>query len=449
MPPTVCPPNYCLNKKVFKIQWLKANLLLFSMTHNGKFAGMPTSTGLRAALLLSCFFLLPATSYPGVGFGRGFPDTRSAAMGTTVTGISLNAASAFYNPAAMTFLEKSQVAGGLSMSMFDGSYLSPYTGNTDMDSKLLFPFHLYAAVKTGERSAAGVSINTPFNQNIAWPDDWTGRYIVKEIRTRATYIQSSFAYQFSETFSGSVGAIVSLGNHYLARDLEVGGPNGDVGMELEAGMIGFGFDVALFFKPTDEFSLGLNYRSAVKLTENNGDASFSNVPSSLSGQIPSSTSFDTEITLPASVNAGASYAITRELLMSLDLGYTFWNVYDNVAYDFEEQNLDFDWSKNYQNTFSMGIGVRFITGDLLDLCGGIGYISSAVEDESASPADMQNETFHFSLGTTFHFGKNTALDLGYQLMNIREREAYNDEFEFGGNYKTQMNNFGLTFSYLF
>lgn len=419
------------------------------MNHNGKFAGMPKSTGLSAALFFTCFFLLPTTSYPGGGFGRGFPDTRSAAMGTAVTGISLNAASAFYNPAAMTFLEKSQVSGGLSMSMFDGSYLSPYTGNTDMDNKLLFPFHLYAAVKTGERTAAGVSVNTPYNQNITWPDDWTGRYILKESRTKATYIQSSFAYQFSETFSGAVGAIVGFGDHYLTRDLEVAGPSGDIGMELDAGMIGFGFDLALFFKPTDEFSLGINFRSPVKLTEKDGDASFSNVPASLSGKIPSSTSFETDITLPASVNAGASFAITRELLLSLELGYTFWNVYDNIAYDFKEDNLDFDWSKNYRNAYTVGVGVQFKTGDLLDLCGGVGYISSAVEDESASPADMQNETFHFSLGTTFHFGKNTTLDLAYQLMNIREREAYNIEFEFGGNYKTQMNNLGLTFSYLF
>jgi long-chain fatty acid transport protein len=406
-------------------------------------------TGLRAALTPPIIMVLSVTSLYGGIFDRGFSDTRSAAMGFAVTGISLNAATSFYNPAGMCFLEKSQLAGGLSMSSFKGSYLSPYTGNTDLDNKVIFPIHLYAAIKTGERTAAGVSLNTPYNQNIKWPSDWTGRYIVRETETKATYLQSSFAYKFNDTFSGSIGALFAFGKHLLVRDVPIAGNAGDIGMELDAGMIGFGFNVALFYKPTDEFSMGLDYRSSVKLKEKDGEATFSNVPSSLTGEIPSSTSFGTEFTLPASIRVGAAYELTRELILSADLGYTFFSVYDNIEYDFEDAEQDFSWNKNYQDTYNASIGAKFKTGDLLDVMGGVGFVSSAVQDDYASPADMHNETFHFSLGTTFHIGTSASIDIAYQLLNIRERESFNEELQFGGNYKTQKNNFGLTFNYQF
>ena len=55
----------------------------------------------------------------------------------------------------------------------------------------------------------------------------------------------------------------------------------------------------------------------------------------------------------------------------------------------------------------------------------------------------------FSLGGTIKFGDHVSIDLAYMLQNIKEREAINIETNFGGNYKSLLNIFGITLNYQF
>ena len=403
----------------------------------------------RVLLLILLIFGASGTSRGG-GFQLNMLGMKATSMGGTFTGFASDASAVYYNPGAMTFREYSQIAAGATFNMMSSSYLSPYTGNTNMDNKLMVPVHLYGIGKLNDQMAVGISLNTPFNLHSTWDDDWTGRYIVRETHLKALYLQPSFSYQVSDKFGIGGGPVIAFGKTFLTRSVPYNSSLGEVGMELDGKSTGFGFNLGLFFQPSEEFTLGLDYRSAVKMNVNDGDASFSNVPATLETMFPATTGFETEYTLPSVISAGAAYKLTRELTLCMDVNYTTWSSFDNLAFKFENNShLDFTMEKNYTDAFAIRVGAQYELSDRLDVRGGFAFDSSPVKNDYVAPDNPDNDRFIFSLGGTVRFGDHVAVDLAYMLQNVKEREATNDQYNFSGNYKSLINIFGITLNYQF
>jgi long-chain fatty acid transport protein len=235
----------------------------------------------------------------GGGFENSYMGMKAASMGGAFTGIGSDASTAFYNPGAMSFLEFSQVALGASFQIKSSSYLSPFTGNSDMTNKFSSHIHAYGVGMINEKTAIGISINTPFCLRSVWENDWTGRFVTQETRISATYVQPAFSYMFSESFSVGLGPVIAFGKTVHSRAVPYNSSSGELMEELNGNSTGFGFNIGLFFKPEDHFSMGLSYRSSVKMNVKEGDVSFSNVPLSLVNDFPANTSFSTNYTLPS------------------------------------------------------------------------------------------------------------------------------------------------------
>ncbi len=375
---------------------------------------------------------------------------KATSMGGTFTGLATDASAVFYNPGAMSFREYSQIAAGATFNMLSSSYLSPYTGNTNMSNKLQVPVHLYGIGRLNEKMSIGISVNTPYNLHTTWDDNWTGRYIVRETHLKALYLQPSVSYKLSDKFGIGGGPVIAFGKTFMTRSVPYNSAGGEIGMELDGNSTGYGFNIGLFYQPSDEFTLGLDYRSAVKMNVKDGDATFSNVPASLSDTYPASTNFETEYTLPSVISAGAAYKLTRELTLCMDVNYTTWNSFDTLEFKFENNShLNFGMGKNYLNAFAIRVGAQYEINDHIDVRGGFAFDSSPVRNEYVSPDNPDNDRFIFALGGTWHFGEHVDVDLAYMLQNVKEREATNDQYNFGGNYKSLINIFGVTVNYQF
>jgi long-chain fatty acid transport protein len=389
------------------------------------------------------------TSVFAGGFQINMLGMKATSMAGVATGVGKDASMVFHNPGAMTFQEYHQISAGANFALPSTSYLSPYTSNFDMENKLYTPVHLYALGILNEKMAVGVSVNTPYHQRSKWEDQWAGRYITKENEIKAVYVQPTFGYRLSDTWGVGAGVSVAFGHMLVRKDYPLTSPTGDIAMELDGNSVGFGFNIGLFYQPSDEFSAGINYRSSVKMNVS-GDAAFSNVPVSMTSLYPASTSFETDYTLPSVIIAGASAMITRELMICMDINYTFWNVFDSIAYKFKDyKNLNYGTGYYYNNSFAIRLGAQYEISDLIDVRAGVAFDKSPVEDEYVSPENPDADRFMFSLGGSLHFGENIDVDLAYMLQNIKERETNNVENAFGGNYKSLVNIFGITLNYRF
>jgi len=384
------------------------------------------------------------------GFQINMLGMKSTSMAGTATGWAGDASSVFHNPGAMTFQEYSQIAFGAAFSIPSASYLSPFTSNYDMEKQLYTPVHLYAVGKLGEKAAIGLSVNTPFHKRSKWSDDWAGRYIVKETNVSAIYVQPTFSYAFSEKFGVGAGPVIAFGKTFMSKDIPLESASGDIGQELDGKSTGFGFNLGLYYKHNENFSLGLNFRSSVKMNIKDGDASFSNVPVSLADLYPSSTEFSTSYTLPAVITAGTAFYITKELVICMDINYTLWKSFDSLEFEFKNySNLNYGTGKFYDNSFAFRLGAQYEITEMIKLRAGVALDKSPVKDKYVSPENPDADRYMFSLGGSKKFGEHFSLDVAYMLQNVKEREVTNAETNFGGNYKSLINIFGITLNYQF
>lgn len=393
--------------------------------------------------------MIPVVSFGG-GFQMNMLGMKATSMGGAFTGFGSDASTTFYNPGAMTFREYSQLALGASVIHKSTSYLSPYAGNTDMKNGVNVPLHFYAIGKLNETTAVGISVNTPFNMQAEWDDNWTGRYIARKTKLKALYVQPSIAYQFTETFGIGGGPVIAFGTTKMTRAIPVTSASGETALEIDGHSTGFGFNLGLFFKASDDFTLGLDYRSAVKMNVKKGDAGFSNVPASLVATYPASLKFETSYTLPSVITAGAAYKLTRELTLCADINYTTWKSFDSLEFKFENNSqLNYVSGRYYKNVFAFRVGAQYAISERVDVRGGVAFDSSPVPDNHVVPDNPDNDRYIFSAGGSMKFGEHVSVDLAYMLQNVKEREVMNEQYNFSGNYKSIINIFGFTLNYQF
>lgn len=414
-----------------------------------KFVGMKLLHNIRAILVPLIFTAAPFALKAG-GFQSNFNGVRSASMGGAFAPVATGSASVFANPGAMAFQELSSFSLGASFRLPATSFLSPYSGNFDSEKSLRAGIQLSGLYKINEKSAAGISVNTPFASYVKWADDWTGKYIAIESYTRTICVQPAYSYQVSESFGIGGGPVIGLSKNFLSKAMPYGGASGQVVGEFEGKTTSYGFALGMYLASGENFKMALTYRSAMTAKIENGEASFSNVPASLDNVYPSSAAYSSKYKLPSVICAGAAYQLTRDLLLSVQLDYTGWKVYDELKYTFTDNlQLGFTEEKNYKNTIALKFGAKYHLNDKIEVMGGFGFDNSPVPDEAVLPGNPDNDRFLVSLGGTIRFTEAVSLDAGWQLENYKEREVNNTSLQFSGSYKTISNNFGLALNYEF
>lgn len=410
---------------------------------------MPKAHTHNSYFLLLVLILMNTPAFSG-GFQINMLGMKATSMAGVQTGFGRDASSVFHNPGAMTFQEYSQIAAGMAFSSPSTSFLSPYTGNFNEANQLYTPFHVYGLGILNERSAIGISINTPYHIRSKWDTNWPGKYILTQSNSKAIYYQPTYSYKLSDHFGAGIGAIVAYGRTQMTKSLPVASSQGDIEMELDGKSLGFGFNIGLFYRPSEEFSAGINYRSAVKMNVKKGEASFSNVPVSESAAYTDGTGFETSYTLPSIATIGAAVRVTRELHICADISYTFWSVYDSLSFTFNNTpSLDFGIGRFYENAFAIRLGAQYKVSDRIDVRAGAAFDQSPVPSEYLYPDNPDNDRFMFSLGGTVRFGEKLSVDIAYMLQNIKEHETLNTETGFEGSYKSLNNIFGFTLNYHF
>jgi long-chain fatty acid transport protein len=97
---------------------------------------------------------------------------------------------------------------------------------------------------------------------------------------------------------------------------------------------GFGFNAGIYYKPSENFSMGLNYRSEVKMKLEDGDATFE-VPASMATAFPSGK-FSTSLPLPKTITLGFGYNASKKLQLAFDATMVGWSSFDTLTFDYAQ-----------------------------------------------------------------------------------------------------------------
>lgn len=394
-----------------------------------------------------------ALSLQAGGFQLFNQGIEQASMGGTGVAYPYNAASMFYNPALLSRMNNFQVNGSLMFSNPNMRFVSDIgpTQNNNIKS-LRLPYSIYIGGKTNPESnwGFGIGVFTPFAHQVDWGTQWSGRFVNQSYELNTTFIQPTISYKISDVVSIGAGFNYALAQLNISRSLPVMSSSSEGISHLEAKGQGIGFNVGINIVPTDDISIGLNFRSGVDLSFKNGMATY-NVPNSLVNSFPNSN-FSTEMNLPHVATLGIAGRLTPDFILTADLAYSTWSRFQYTNYDFEINTPlveDETWARHYDNSLSLRLGTcYYVNGDFSVMAGA--YYEQSPSKKNYTSADLfDGNKYGFSFGVQYEPISKLKMNAGLSYYAISSRNVIYEPSQFGGTYQVKSLTPGIGFSYKF
>lgn len=397
---------------------------------------------MKRLFLVTGTLLLSSAMTFGAGYQLNLQGLRQLAMGGSGTAIPWDASVVFYNPGGLTAFSNVRAYASAQFIMPTVKYVQVPTGTYSAETQpQTFPtFNVYLGGPVVDRSpvSIGLGVYTPFGNGLMWSDDWTGRYMIQEVKLQSIFFQPTVSYRFSDAISAGAGFVYAIGSMKLRRALPLQNEGGrDGSAELKGDGNGIGFNVGIHIKATENIQVGITYRSQVNMNVDRGYASFK-VPSSLSSEFPY-TPFSTELPLPQVVSVGAGFTLTERLTLQTDVNFVGWSAYKALSFDFENNTslLNDSYSpRKYKNTIAFRAGVHYMFSDRVSAMAGAAWDPSPVRDGYVSPELPDADRGVFTAGATYSPFEGFTILGAIEYVSSLKRNANFTSESFDGKYQT-------------
>jgi len=400
-------------------------------------------------------------------------------MGHQGTALKLGGESMLFNPAGMAYMNgRFDISLGATAIMSKVKYTNNAgTYNAETDNPVGTPLFGYIGVRVTKNLVAGVSITNPAGNSLFWPDNWNGSHLVQNISLKAFSVQPTLSYKLSEKLSIGAGLMVDFGDFEMNKGImPVGYLNNfisslpaqyqaiitstntispmDINLQGKA-TTSYGYNLGILYSPTEKLSIGVSYRSEMTMKVEDGKASISygtpelqtllGVLAGSSTSIAGARALDgqqvkAELPIPSNLNIGVAYQATEKLLISGELQYVGWKVYDTLRISFPALGAAGRQyaKKDFSNAMIYRLGAEYKTCEKLALRLGFIYDSTPVDASYYGPETPASNKISLTAGFTYKPLKMLAIDFGFQylnglLINGTMPTSYGD---FSGDYKT-------------
>ena len=403
--------------------------------------------------LLCCPVLLSAQGYQIHAQGQ-----KQQAMGNTGTGFVQDGAGLFYNPGGVSFLKGNSASAGMSAAIVNTVYYDSITNTTtNSEIPLGTPITFYAVYgvdstksKVMQNFKFGLGVYTPFGGSAKWPDGWVGRFVTKSLDLKVICIQPTVSYKINDKIGVGAGFVYSMGSINVSKDIFISDTLGNYSTATIKGkMSGVGVNAGIYFKPTEAFSIGLTYRSQIKMNSKGATAEFK-VPTSLKDSVPNGGAKLT-FPLPTVISLGFGYKLTDEFTLAFDVNYLGFKVFDTLRLDIEKNTAklkDIADPRKFNNTFSFHVGGQYVFKEMLTARLGMRYVISPIPDGYSTPDGGDADRLVLCGGVGYKINKHFEVDASYSFENV-VRKDNNHFYNMIGTYKTYANFLGLSLAYNF
>lgn len=403
----------------------------------------------KRLILALLFFtlILPRT----VRGGTPVDGSKAAGMGTAFVAVADDPSAIEYNPAGLTQLNGTNIYGGATVLIPSTTYESPSGQSEDTEFQVFFAPHFYACSDLKTRDFRfGLGIFSPFGiGGRQWSEDGLTRYVSLENNVLTVSANPTVAYRVSPKLSVGLGVSYMISHIDAERKIDqsaVGGNDGESLLKGDGG--GWGYNFGLLFKPDDRWSLGLAYRSRIKV-DYSGDLEIKKIAPALQPIFGGSyfkTSIHTASNFPEVVSLGAAFRPNRNWTISLDLEWFGWSSFDESTLQVENKVpaagiTDQTTLLGWKDVWTIKVGAEYKITEKLSLRGGYAYIQSPIPDLTLDPSNPDSIQHYFSVGLGYKTGKY-ILDFFYMAGFFEDREVQNPILS--GKYENFIHQFGFS-----
>ena len=283
----------------------------------------------------------------------------SMALGAAYVAHTTGADTAYFNPAAMAFMEDKQyVEAGLTLAhLMSNEYnlMAPYSGKSQTENIAIPNLH-YVANAMGD-FRWGVSTTVPGGLTKRWLTPYQ-KLSAEEFTLKIVELNPTMSYKINDQLAVGAGARLIYSEGVVKSD---GGAIFALKRDMEGDTIEFGYNAALLYKPTSDINVAATYRSNVDLTEE-GDANL------FLGGVGRQYGAEVTVPLPAALNVAISKTWEDKFTLEFNYERTYWSTYESLDFEYDQPlanpvligAFDAPKARNWKdtNTFRLGATMK-------------------------------------------------------------------------------------------
>ena len=371
-------------------------------------------------------------SAPVAAQAAGFAliEQSASGMGNAFAGggaIAEDASTIFFNPAGMTYIQGTQLAGAIHLikpsAEFNnngsaagagaGPFPSRPLGGSGGDAGDLSAVpNFYYKIDLNDNVKLGLGINAPFGLKTEYDKDWIGRFQAIKSELKTVNINPAIAFKLNDQLSVGAGLSAMWAQAELTSAVNL--VTSERTSKVKGNDWGFGFNLGAIYQATQDTRLSLAYRSKVE-QHLDGDVKFS----TSNGPTPNGD-VTADITLPETFSVSAFSQLNDKWDLMGDLTWTRWSQFQELAVYRDGGSLLSKTTENWDNTLRYSVGASYHYTDAIKLRAGLAYDQEAVNDQYRTARIPGNDRKWLSLGAGWQVTPTSKLDVGYAHLFISD-----------------------------
>ena len=378
------------------------------------------------SFLAVVFVLFLSTPVFGAGFSLNTGSARGNVLGAGLVASADDASAVFFNPAGITQLKGTQMQIGLTAitPSYTVETAGGPAGSYGSQTNWFWPPHAYLTYQINDKWYAGLGEFSRFGLGTEFQNGWPGRYNSYRAVIQEFEINPNVAYKVNDKLSLAAGLVGSYFKVTLQRALPY--PPTDIDFKVEGDSWGWGWDVALQYKPTDWMQFGIVYRS--KIEQNvKGNVAVSRTLATTAGLgiNVANMSGSADLTLPDTIFTGLNFNITKTWSVGGGVYWYGWQYYDKLQLNFgapfgAPASSTSVSPKNWANVARYLVGTEWKVTPNWDLRLGYAYDTAPEPNNTLDYILPDNDRHLLSIGVGYHQAA-WSVDLGYTYEIMIER----------------------------
>lgn len=406
-------------------------------------------------IALATTLLCISASFPAFG-SAPVHGAKAAGMSTAFTAVADDPSAILHNPAGITQLNGTLVYGGVTAIMPDSSYRNPNGETADTQIQAFFPPHLFITHSLdGTGVTVGLGIFSPFGiGGRKWPAEGPTRYIATENTIGTVALNPVLAIKIRTTMSIAFGIDYMRAQNIAKNSVDQKAAGASDGhMEIDAQGGGWGYNLGLLWKPDDQLSFGLAYRSGIRVNQT-GTLTLKDiapVAQALFGGSSFQTGVQTSIDFPEMVSIGVAYRPSEVWTVDIDAEWDGWSSFQSARLHLVKEVpaaglTDMAVPQNWHDAWAYKVGAAYQLNDQYSIRAGYAFLNTPVPETTLTTANPDANQHNFSVGLGWHQGFWT-ID-GFYNIGIFNHRVVNNAVQ-SGEYDTRAQYLGVSTGHRF
>lgn len=378
--------------------------------------------------------------------GYSLIEQSGSAMGNAYAGAAASAEDAstlYFNPAGMSRLKGKQVAVALHAirpsaaftpgATAAGAVLQPAGNNGGDPGDWGYVPNGYFSMEIDPAMRFGVGVNVPFGLQTSYDPAWIGRFQAIQSKILTINVNPALAYRVSDTLTLGAGlnyqtidGTLTSAVNYSAAAFSVGGAGalaaiGGAGVEGVSTIKGkdaaWGYNFGILLDATPQTRVGLAYRSTIDYTLT-GTVTFTNRPALLAAAIPDGA-VSLNVRMPDTFSASVFHELSDKWDVMADATWTGWSVFKQLKIDRASGANLITVQENWRDSWRFSVGANHHYNDRWTARMGLAYDQTPVPDAFRTARIPDQDRVWLSFGGQYKPGKDSAIDVGYTHLFIR------------------------------